>query len=252
MKQFKADLQAVMDRDPAATSKIIVFLTYGGFRAIRRHRRANWFYRHNIKCLAELISAKTRRLTGVDIHPAAKIGQGVFIDHGVGVVIGETCEIGDNVTIYQGVTLGGTGKDVGKRHPTIANNCMISSGAKVLGPITIGEYSKIGAGSVVLKDVPSHSTVVGVPGRIVKRHETKIDLNQNVPDPVLQEFARLCKRLAVLEEKLGVESCKYSIANTDVIEDEAYLQMLVEKREASKQNKTTAENRQVKEDKKDN
>ena len=171
----------------------------------------------------------------MDIHPAAKIGQGVFIDHGVGVVIGETCEIGDNVTIYQGVTLGGTGKDIGKRHPTIGNNCMISSGAKVLGPINIGEYSKIGAGSVVLKDVPSHSTVVGVPGRIVKRHETKIDLNQNVPDPILQEFQRVCKRLAVLEEKLGIESCKYSICNTEVIEDEAYLQMLVEKREKNKE-----------------
>ena len=154
---------------------------------------------------------------------------------GVGVVIGETCEIGDNVTIYQGVTLGGTGKDIGKRHPTIGNNCMISSGAKVLGPINIGEYSKIGAGSVVLKDVPSHSTVVGVPGRIVKRHETKIDLNQNVPDPILQEFQRVCKRLAVLEEKLGIESCKYSICNTEVIEDEAYLQMLVEKREKNKE-----------------
>ena len=114
---------------------------------------------------------------------------------------------------------------------------MISSGAKVLGPITIGEYSKIGAGSVVLKDVPSHSTVVGVPGRIVKRHDTKIDLNQNVPDPVLQEFARVCKRLAVLEEKLGIEACKYSICNTDVIEDEAYLQMLVEKRQQSKKKK---------------
>lgn len=235
MKQFRRDLQAVMDRDPAATSKFIVFFTYGGFRAIRRHRRANWFYRHKMKGIAELISAKTRRVTGVDIHPAAKIGQGVFIDHGVGVVIGETCEIGDNVTIYQGVTLGGTGKDVGKRHPTIGNNCMISSGAKVLGPITIGECSKIGAGSVVLKDVPSHSTVVGVPGRIVKRHETKIDLNQNVPDPVLQEFARVCKRLAVLEEKLGIESCKYSIANTEIIEDEAYLQSCMQKRQNDKQ-----------------
>lgn len=230
MKNFKSDLQAVMDRDPAAKSKLLVILTYGGYKAIRRHRRAHWFYNHNMKWFADIISARTRRLTGVDIHPAAKIGKGVFIDHGVGVVIGETCEIGDNVTIYQGVTLGGTGKDTGKRHPTIENNCMISSGAKVLGPIHIGEYSKIGAGSVVLKDVPSHSTVVGIPGRIVKRHDNKIDLNQNMPDPVLQEFARLCKRLAVLEEKMGIEACKYSISNTEVIEDEAYLQKLQDQR----------------------
>lgn len=237
MGNFKTDLSAVMERDPAATSKLMVILTYGGYKAIRRHRRAHWFYTHKMKGIAELISARTRGKTGVDIHPAAVIGKGVFIDHGVGVVIGETCEIGDNVTIYQGVTLGGTGKDVGKRHPTIGNNCMISSGAKVLGPIHIGEYSKIGAGSVVLKDVPPHSTVVGIPGRIVKRHDEKIDLNQNMPDPVLQEFKRLCKRLAVLEEKMGIEACRYSLANTEVVEDDAYVEHLKQERELKKNNK---------------
>lgn len=206
---LKEDLQAVLDRDPAAKSKIMVWLTYAGYKAIRRYRRAHWFYMRGMKNIALLISARTKRLTGVDIHPAASIGNKVFIDHAVGVVIGETCEIGNNVTIYQGVTLGGTGKDVGKRHPTIQDDVMISSGAKVLGPITIGKGSKIGAGSVVLKDVPPHCTVVGVPGRVVKMHNVKTDsecdLNQTkLPDPVLEEFARLCKRIRTLELKMNV------------------------------------------------
>ena len=153
----------------------------------------------------------------MDIHPAAKIAGGVFIDHGVGVVIGETAEVGSNVVIYQGVTLGGTGKDTGKRHPTIQDNVMISAGAKVLGPITIGHDSKIGAGSVVLKDVPPHCTVVGVPGRIVRQNTERVDdLNQiKLPDPILEEFKRINDRMAKLEEKLDVHSCKYSITMSD-------------------------------------
>lgn len=220
-KQSKLDIQTAMQRDPAAKSKFIVYATYGGIKALRMHRRANWFYKRKMPTIAFLIAAHAKRLTAIDIHPAAIIGQGVFIDHGVGVVIGETCEIGNNVTIYQGVTLGGTGKECGKRHPTVCDNVMISSGAKVLGAITIGEGSKIGAGSVVLKDVPPHSTVVGVPGRIVRMHNQKIgDFDQqNLPDPILQEFARLGKRIADLEDKLGVKSCKYSLCNNNVIEE---------------------------------
>lgn len=206
------DLQAALDKDPAARNKFEIFFTYGGFKALYRHRFAHWFYNHGMKYLAKLISSGTRRKTGIDIHPAAKIAGGVFIDHGVGVVIGETVEIGTNVLIYQGVTLGGTGKDTGKRHPTIEDNVMISAGAKVLGPIVVGHNSKIGAGSVVLKDVPPNSTVVGVPGRVVKYNDIRVDdIDQKLPDPILEEFARLNKRIAVLEEALNIKSCKYSI-----------------------------------------
>lgn len=217
------DIKAAMERDPAAKSKLIVYLTYGGLKALRMHRRANWLHKHNMSGWASLVAARAKRLTGVDIHPGATIGSGVFIDHGVGVVIGETCEIGNNVTIYQGVTLGGTGKQTGKRHPTVCDNVMISAGAKVLGAITIGEGSKIGAGSVVLKDVPPHSTVVGVPGRIVRSQCVKVDdLNQqNLPDPILQEFKRLARRIEELERTAGIHSCKYSIANNDVTDDES-------------------------------
>lgn len=211
---MRSDLNAVMARDPAARSKLEVFFTYAGYKAIRRHRRAHWFYNHGMKFIARAISQRTKFLTGIEIHPAAVIGRGVFIDHGEGVVIGETAEIGNNVVIYQGVTLGGTGKDKGKRHPTVHDNVMISAGAKVLGPITIGEGSKIGAGSVVLKDVPPHSTVVGVPGRVVRLRGEKVeDMNQiKLPDPVLEEFARLNARIAKLEDKLNIHSCKYSIS----------------------------------------
>lgn len=223
MSNFKTDLSAVMERDPAATNKLMVILTYGGYKAIRRHRRAHWLYNKGFKNIAEFIAARTKRLTGVDIHPAAVVGKGVFIDHGVGVVIGETTEIGDNVTIYQGVTLGGTGKDIGKRHPTIEQGVMISSGAKVLGPITIGHNSKIGAGSVVLKDVPPHSTVVGIPGRVVRLNNEKVveDLDQmSAPDPIMQELKRLCHRIKELENKIGISSeCTYSITDQEIMED---------------------------------
>ncbi len=215
MGKIKMDLEFAMQNDPAATSKWTVFWTYGGFNALLRHRFAHWFYKHGCKFLAFLIAKGTRKKTGVDIHPAADIAGGVFIDHGVGVVIGETAKVGTHVVIYQGVTLGGTGKQTGKRHPTIEDNVMISSGAKVLGAITIGHDSKIGAGSVVLKDVPPHCTVVGVPGRVVKQYNERVeDLDQQkLPDPILDEIARLNKRIATLEDMLEVKSCRYSISN---------------------------------------
>lgn len=214
-ENFKSDLQAAVDKDPAARNKITVMLTYAGFKALCRHRVAHWLYGKKCFFLARVISQSTRFWTGIEIHPGAKIGKGVFIDHGAGVVIGETAEVGDNVVIYQGVTLGGTGKDVGKRHPTIEDDVVISAGAKVLGPLTIGRGSKIGAGSVVLKSVPPCCTVVGVPGRIVKQHGKKVDsLNQvELPDPVLDEFRRLNERINALEEKLNVHACRYSIVN---------------------------------------
>ncbi len=210
---FKTDLQAALDNDPAAKNKAEIVFTYGGFRALQTYRIAHFLYRKNLHFIAFLLTARARRLYGVEIHPAAKIGKGVFIDHGVGLIIGETAEIGDFVTIYQGVTLGGTGKDVGKRHPTVGNHVMISAGAKVLGPVVIGEYSKIGAGSVVLKNVPPHSTVVGVPGRVVRMHGEKYnDLDQKLPDPVLEEFARINERITHLEKNAGIVSCGYSIS----------------------------------------
>lgn len=203
-----------MEKDPAATSKAMVFFTYAGFKALMWHRPAHWFYNHNMKFVARAISQSARFWTGVEIHPGAKIGRGVFIDHGAGVVIGETAEIGDNVTLYQGVTLGGTGKDVGKRHPTIEANVVIAAGAKVLGPFTVGKDSKIGAGSVVLKPIPPNCTVVGVPGRIVKQDGVRVDnLNQvELPDPVLEEFRRLNTRMCQLETLLGINCERYSIA----------------------------------------
>ena len=176
-----------------------------------------------MKTVATIISAGSRRKYGIDIHPGAQIAGGVFIDHGVGVVIGETTIIGSNVLLYQGVTLGGTGKETGKRHPTIEDNVMISSGAKVLGNITVGHDSKIGAGSVVIRDVPPHSTVVGVPGRVVKQNNIRTnELDQHLPDPILEEFARLNKRIEKLEEALHIQSCKYSIVmeNEENIETE--------------------------------
>ena len=210
---IKADLAAALEKDPAAKNKFEIYFTYGGFRALCAYRRAHWFYKHGFTFIAFLITAHSRKCYGIEIHPAAKIGKGIFIDHGVGLIIGETTEIGDNVTIYQGVTLGGTGKDVGKRHPTIGNNVMVCAGAKVLGPVTIGDYSKIGAGSVVLKNVPPHCTVVGVPGRIVRMHGEKYnDMDQKLPDPVLEECARINKRLSDIEKELHITSCKYSIS----------------------------------------
>lgn len=217
LKEIKSDLNAALTKDPAAKSKFEIFLTYSGFRALMLYRLAHSFYMHKHHFIAKLISARAKKHTGIEIHPAAIIGNGIFIDHGTGLVIGETTEIGNNVTIYQGVTLGGTGKDVGKRHPTIEDDVMISAGAKVLGPVVIGKGSKIGAGSVVLKNVPPHCTVVGVPGRVVRMFGEKYvdEMDQKLPDPVLEEFARLNKRISKLEDQLGVHSCRYSIAQIE-------------------------------------
>ncbi len=191
---IKEEMQIIKERDPAIKTPLEVFL-YPSFRAIIRYRIAHKLYEKKHYFLARWFSQRTVRKTGIEIHPGATIGRGLFIDHGHGVVIGETAIIGDNVTLYQGVTLGGTGKESGKRHPTIGNNVMVSAGAKILGSFTIGENSKIGAGSVVLSEIPPNSTVVGVPGRVVKRDNVKIpreDMDQiHLPDPVYNDLIRL-------------------------------------------------------------
>ncbi|WP_164670656.1 serine O-acetyltransferase [Virgibacillus doumboii] len=205
-KRIKEDMDVVFEQDPAARTYFEVCLTYSGLHAIWSHRIAHLLFNRRLFFIARVISQVSRFFTGIEIHPGAKIGRKFFIDHGMGVVIGETCEIGDNVTIFQGVTLGGTGKEKGKRHPTVKNNAMISTGAKVLGNITIGESSKVGGGSVVLKDVPDHSTVVGVPGRVVKQNGEKVRKNldhHKLPDPVADRCDRLQKEIDLLNEELA-------------------------------------------------
>ncbi len=190
--------------DPAARSKFEIWLTYSGVKALSWHRYANFLYRIKFRLLARWASQFAKFLTGIEIHPAAKIAGGVFIDHGAGVVIGETAEIEEGVIIYQGVTLGGTGKEKGKRHPTVKRGAIISAGAKVLGGFTIGEYAKIGAGSVVLKEVPPYATVVGVPGRIVRINGEKLpDLQQEKSDPLQEEICNLREKIFELEEKIN-------------------------------------------------
>lgn len=204
-KNIRADVAAVLERDPAARSKAEVFWLYPGVQAVMWHRVAHYFYKHNHKFIARWISQCTRFWTGIEIHPGAQIGRGLFIDHGMGVVIGETTIIGDNCTIYQGVTLGGTGKEKGKRHPTLGNNVMVGCGAKVLGPFTVGDNSKIAAGAVVLSEVPAGSTCVGVPARIVKREGIKVgqDLDQiTIPDPISSQMCTLSVHVANIEKKL--------------------------------------------------
>lgn len=196
------DIYSIKQRDPAATSTFMVLFLYPGLRAVMAHRKAHWFYKRGHFFIARYISQRTARRTGIEIHPGAKIGKRLFIDHGVGVVIGETSEIGDDVTLYQGVTLGGTGKDTGKRHPTIGNNVMIGAGAKVLGPFKVGDNSRIAAGSVVLSEIPENSTAVGSPARIVKRDGQRVDdLDQvHIPDPLKQELERLERMIEELKE----------------------------------------------------
>ncbi len=204
-RQLQEDIRTFMTHDPAARSPWEIVLLYPGFRAIRRHRCAQWFLAHKMPFIARWISQCTAHKTGIEIHPGAKLGRRVCIDHGNGIVIGETAEIGDDVLIYQGVTLGGTGKDVGKRHPTIQNNVMIGSGARVLGPITVGENAKIAAGAVVLSNVPANATVAGVPARVVRIGGERLPadvMNQvDIPDPLSQEIARLEKRIKELENQ---------------------------------------------------
>lgn len=200
---LKGDLDAIMERDPAATSRAEAVLLYSGFHALMFYRAANALHKRGHKLPARFISQSARFLTGIEIHPGATIGKGLFIDHGTGVVIGETAEIGDNCTLYQGVTLGGTGKDVGKRHPTLGNNVMVGAGAKILGPFKVGDNSKIAANAVVLSEVPSDSTAVGIPARIVKRRNIKCDLDQvHIPDPVSQELCRLNHQIELLEKRI--------------------------------------------------
>lgn len=203
--RLREDISTFKRRDPAARSTLEIFFLYPGLKAIRMHRRANWCYRRRMFFLARWISQRAARKTGIEIHPAATIGRRFFIDHGTGVVIGETAVIGDDVMIYQGVTLGGTGKDTGKRHPTIGNNVMIGAGAKVLGPFTVGSGSKIGALAVVLKAVPPNCTVVGNPGRIVRREGVapQIDLDHvHLPDPIREHIVALERRVSELEEQM--------------------------------------------------
>lgn len=202
--RLKEDINAFKERDPAARSSLEIFLLYPGFRAIRMHRKANWFYRHNMKFIARWISQRAVRKTGIEIHPAAKIGHRLVIDHGSGVVIGETAEIGDDVLIYQGVTLGGTGKETGKRHPTIGNGVMISSGAKVLGPFKVGDNSRIASGAIVLEEVPPDCTAAGVPARIVRKNGKKVaPLDQvHIPDPVSEELCKLQHQINNLEKAI--------------------------------------------------
>lgn len=204
-ERIKEDIAAVKERDPAATSTLQILLLYPGFKAIRMHRRANWLWRHNHKFLARYVSQRAAHKTGIEIHPAATIGRRFFIDHGTGVVIGETAEIGDDVTLYQGVTLGGTGKDSGKRHPTIGNGVMIGAGAKVLGPFKVGDNSNIAAGAVVLEEIPPDCTAVGVPARVVKRNGLRVDrLDQvHMPDPVSQELCRMRVQIERLQKEVN-------------------------------------------------
>lgn len=202
--RYFEDIATIRERDPAARSVLEIIWLYNGFKAIRSHRKANWFYRHHLKFIARAISQKSLHRTNIEIHPGATIGRRVFIDHGTGVVIGETTVIGDDCTLYQGVTLGGTGKDKGKRHPTLGNHVMVGAGAKVLGPIEIGDNVRIAAGAVVLSDIPSDSTAVGVPARVVRRKgERVVELDQiHVPDPVAQELQRLKQEIKELKEEL--------------------------------------------------
>ena len=205
LRNLRNDIRAVKERDPAARSALEILFLYNGLKAVRSHRRANWCYRHNLKFLARWISQRCVRRTNIEIHPAARIGRRFFIDHGTGVVIGETTEIGDDCILYQGVTLGGTGKDKGKRHPTLGNNVMVGSGAKVLGPIRIGNNVRIAAGAVVLSDIPDNATAVGVPARVVRIGGQKVvDLDQvHIPDPVAQEICRLEGRIDRLQRQLS-------------------------------------------------
>lgn len=214
VKTVKEDVAAVRERDPAARSNAEVLLLYSGVHALIAHRIAHGLHKNEHYFAARAISQLAKMITGIEIHPGATIGKGLVIDHGTGVVIGETAEIGDNCTIYQGVTLGGTGKDVGKRHPTLGNNVMVGAGAKVLGPFYIGDNTKIAANAVVLEEIPESCTAVGIPAKVVKRQGVKVvnDLDQiHVPDPVAQEIRRLEDKLSALEGELAELKTKKKI-----------------------------------------
>jgi serine O-acetyltransferase len=204
LKGLRRDIEAIKDRDPAARNSLEVLLLYPGLHAILLHRPAHWLYKNKAYFPARLVSQLSRFLTGIEIHPGAKIGRGVLIDHGSGVVIGETAEVGDNCTLYQGVTLGGTGKETGKRHPTLGNNVMVGSGAKVLGPFQIGDDAKIASNAVVLRELPPGATAVGVPANVVRVHGKKVKpLDQvNIPDPISNELRRLNNEVKALRTRV--------------------------------------------------
>ena len=205
LRRIREDIETVFQRDPAAKSVVEVVLCYPGLHAILMHSISHWFYQHRLYFIARFLSHIGRFLTGIEIHPGATIGRRVFIDHGMGTVIGETAEVGDDVLIYQGVTLGGTGKEKGKRHPTIGNGVVIAAGAKVLGAIEVGDNSRIGAGAVVVKPVPENCTVVGVPGRIVVRQGVRVNPldHGNLPDPVVEVLSKMTDRIEKLEQQLA-------------------------------------------------
>jgi len=210
-RKIKNDFHAALSMDPAATSRLEVALTYAGFHALLFYRFAHWLWKKKVPFIPRALSQAARFLTGIEIHPGATIGSGMFIDHGMGVVIGETSEIGDNVTLFQGVTLGGTGKLRGKRHPTLGSHVVVGAGAKVLGPIEIGDYVKIGANAVVLQDVPDHSTVVGIPGKIVRIKDERVAEDAlmdhiHIPDPIADRFIELQLQIDTL--KRALESIK--------------------------------------------
>ncbi len=213
-EQLREDIRVVKERDPAARSSFEILLTYSGLHAIHHYRAAHWFYKRKMYTTARIISQASRFFTGIEIHPGAQIGKGFFIDHGMGVVIGETAVIGDNCLIYQGVTLGGTGKDKGKRHPTLGNNVMVGSGAKVLGPFRVGDNVKIAAGSVVLDAIPDNCTAVGAPARIVKRDGKRVsqpvqELDQiHIPDPVAMELCAMRAKIEKLEKAVASANAK--------------------------------------------
>ena len=206
--RMREDVASIRERDPAARSAFEVMTLYAGYKAVRAHRRARWFLDHGMPLIARWISQRCVRRTNIEIHPAATIGRRLFIDHGTGVVIGETTEIGDDCTIYQGVTLGGTGKDKGKRHPTLGDRVMVGAGAKVLGPIRIGNDVRIAAGAVVLSDIPDNCTAVGVPARVVRKNGAKIvELDQvHIADPVSQELCRMQYEIDTLKKALEEKS----------------------------------------------
>ena len=212
LDRVRADIRAIKERDPASRNTFEIVLLYSGLHAIMLHRPAHFLYRHKWFFLARFLSQFARFLTGIEIHPGAKIGQGVFIDHGSGVVIGETTEIGDGCTIYQGATLGGTGKEKGKRHPTLGKNVLVGTGAKILGPFKVGDNSKIAANAVVLEEIPPNSTAVGVPARVVKQNGVRIceDLDQiHIPDPVAQELCQMRYRIDKLEKMLKEQNSSH-------------------------------------------
>ena len=212
LSEYKEDVKSFIEHDPATNNPLEIIFLYPGFKALRSHRRAHWFFKHNMKFLARWISQRSAHKTGIEIHPGAQIGRRVCIDHGHGIVIGETAEVGDNCMIYQGVTLGGTGKDTGKRHPTLESGVMVGAGAKVLGPITIGKNAKVAAGAVVVKDVEPNATVVGVPGRVVRLDGERIDdLDQvTMPDPLMDAITNNSKLIDELKQEINKLEAKKS------------------------------------------